>query len=118
MTDIQTEKAFQKQQGVFLNSKKLSVHKTSDGVRFYKNIGLGKCLFTLGALPAAANALSNFGGLTFRFRLQNPQRSDQRKLRRQKVPLHWRCQHPWKNPQVSVYLRRVGACFVRSFVNY
>merc|ERR1712227_1125688 len=36
MTDIQTEKAFQKQQGVFLNSK-----KTSSGVRFYKKIGLG-----------------------------------------------------------------------------
>merc|ERR1712110_822266 len=41
MTDIQTEKAFQKQIGVFLNSKKLQAKKTSGGVRFYKKVGLG-----------------------------------------------------------------------------
>jgi hypothetical protein len=73
MTDIQTEKAFQKQQGVFLNSKKLSVKKTSDGVRFYKNIGLGKCPFTAGAFPLEANALSISAGLTSPSRLQDPQ---------------------------------------------
>lgn len=42
MTDIQTEKAFQKQSGVFLNNKKISATKTASGVRFYKKIGLGK----------------------------------------------------------------------------
>jgi len=41
MTDIQTEKAFQKQEGVFLSSKKLLAKKTSAGVRFYKKVGLG-----------------------------------------------------------------------------
>ena len=41
MTDIQTERGFQKQLGVFLNSKKLQAKKTSSGVRFYKKIGLG-----------------------------------------------------------------------------
>jgi len=45
MTDIQTEKAFQKQSGVFLASKKLQAKKTSAGVRFYKKIGLGKWHF-------------------------------------------------------------------------
>jgi len=40
---VQTEKAFQRQQGVFLSSKKLLAKKTSTGVRFYKKIGLGKC---------------------------------------------------------------------------
>ena len=44
MTDIQTEKAFQKQDGVFLASKKVLAKKTSSGVRFYKKIGLGKSL--------------------------------------------------------------------------
>ena len=44
MTDIQTEKAFQKQDGIFLNSKKLQAKKTSSGVRFYKKVGLGKYL--------------------------------------------------------------------------
>jgi len=42
MTDIQTEKAFQKQDGIFLNSKKLQAKKTSSGVRFFKKVGLGK----------------------------------------------------------------------------
>jgi small subunit ribosomal protein S11e len=42
MTDIQTEKAFQKQDGMFLSSKKLQAKKTSQGVRFYKKVGLGK----------------------------------------------------------------------------
>ena len=41
MTDIQTERGFQKQIGVFLNSKKLLAKKTTAGVRFYKKIGLG-----------------------------------------------------------------------------
>merc|ERR1712087_273805 len=41
MTDIETERAFQKQTGVFLNSKKMLAKKTSQGVRFYKKIGLG-----------------------------------------------------------------------------
>jgi len=42
MTDLQNERAFQKQDGVFLSSKKLQAKKTSQGVRFYKKIGLGK----------------------------------------------------------------------------
>ena len=42
MTDFQTEKAFQKQEGVFLASKKVMAKKGSAGVRFYKKIGLGK----------------------------------------------------------------------------
>jgi len=44
MTDLQTEKAFQKQEGVFLASKKVLAKKTSSGVRFYKKVGLGKSL--------------------------------------------------------------------------
>ena len=42
MTDLQTEKAFQKQDGVFLASKKVMAKKSASGVRFYKKIGLGK----------------------------------------------------------------------------
>ena len=42
MTDLQTEKAFQKQEGVFLASKKVLAKKTASGVRFYKKVGLGK----------------------------------------------------------------------------
>ena len=42
MTDLQNERAFQKQEGVFLSSKKVMAKKTSSGVRFYKKIGLGK----------------------------------------------------------------------------
>jgi small subunit ribosomal protein S11e len=41
MADVQVEKAFQKQQGVFLNSKQLLAKKTTKGVRYYKNVGLG-----------------------------------------------------------------------------
>ncbi|EGR30949.1 hypothetical protein IMG5_120550 [Ichthyophthirius multifiliis] len=37
----QHERAFQKQDGIFLNSKKVLQKKTSTGVRYYKNIGLG-----------------------------------------------------------------------------
>eukprot|EP00743_Colponemidia_sp_Colp-15_P000044 GILK01000053.1.p1 GENE.GILK01000053.1~~GILK01000053.1.p1 ORF type:complete len:182 (+),score=31.34 GILK01000053.1:62-547(+) len=37
----QTEKAFQKQDAVFLNSKRLLAKKTSKGIRYYKNVGLG-----------------------------------------------------------------------------
>ena len=40
MTDVQHERAFQKQDSVFLNSKKLLAKKTSAGVRYYKNVGL------------------------------------------------------------------------------
>ena len=38
---MQHERAFQKQDNVFLNSKKLLAKKTSSGVRYFKNIGLG-----------------------------------------------------------------------------
>ena len=41
MADIQKEHAFQKQSGVFLNSKALLAKKTTRGVRYYKDIGLG-----------------------------------------------------------------------------
>ena len=37
----QNERAFQKQSGVFLNSKSLLSLKTKKGVRYYKNVGLG-----------------------------------------------------------------------------
>ena len=37
----QNERAFQKQSGVFLNSKSLLSAKTKKGVRYYKNVGLG-----------------------------------------------------------------------------
>merc|ERR1712187_850882 len=39
-TDLQTEKAFQKQDGVLL-AKKVMAKKSGSGVRFYKKIGLG-----------------------------------------------------------------------------
>ena len=38
MTDIQTERAFQKQKGVFMNAKKTS--KKDKTPRFFKKIGL------------------------------------------------------------------------------
>ncbi|XP_051912275.1 40S ribosomal protein S11-like [Hippocampus zosterae] len=41
MADVQVEKAYQKQQAVFQNSKKLRAAKTSKGVRYYKEVGLG-----------------------------------------------------------------------------
>merc|ERR1719399_2100257 len=41
MTDIQTEKAYQKQIGIFQNSKKSLAKKGSAGPRYYKKIGLG-----------------------------------------------------------------------------
>ena len=37
----QRENAFQKQDGVFLNSKTLLASKTKKGVRYYRDIGLG-----------------------------------------------------------------------------
>ena len=40
MWSIQHERAFQKQDTVFLNSKKLLAKKTSSGARYYKNVGL------------------------------------------------------------------------------
>jgi len=41
MTDIQNEKAFQKQPSVFQNSKKISAKKVKTGVRFVRKVGLG-----------------------------------------------------------------------------
>ena len=41
MTDIQTEKAYQKQIGIFQNGKKVLSKKTATGPRYYKKIGLG-----------------------------------------------------------------------------
>ena len=40
MTDVQQQRAFQKQDSVFLNSKRLLTKKTASGVRYYKNVGL------------------------------------------------------------------------------
>ena len=37
----QKETSFQKQSGVFLNSKALLANKTKKGVRYYKDVGLG-----------------------------------------------------------------------------
>merc|ERR1712230_213268 len=37
----QNERAFQKQDGSFLNSKSVLAAKTKKGVRYYKNVGLG-----------------------------------------------------------------------------
>jgi small subunit ribosomal protein S11e len=42
MTDIQTEKAFQRQLGVFQNSKKVLSKKVASASRLYRKIGLGK----------------------------------------------------------------------------
>ncbi|KAI3640188.1 hypothetical protein MIR68_001066 [Amoeboaphelidium protococcarum] len=39
--DIQTEKAFQKQQGLFLNGKRQASVKTRRNKRWYKDVGLG-----------------------------------------------------------------------------
>ena len=55
MADAQIERAFQKQEGVFLASKKLQAKKTSTGVRFYKKIGLGKFLFTCCAIASVSD---------------------------------------------------------------
>mmetsp|Transcript_37760 Transcript_37760/g.57816 ORF Transcript_37760/g.57816 Transcript_37760/m.57816 type:complete len:160 (-) Transcript_37760:154-633(-) len=41
MTDIQTERAYQKQLGVFQNSKKVLAKKATGSNRYYKKIGLG-----------------------------------------------------------------------------
>mmetsp|Transcript_114017 Transcript_114017/g.159943 ORF Transcript_114017/g.159943 Transcript_114017/m.159943 type:complete len:155 (+) Transcript_114017:89-553(+) len=41
MSDIQNHTAFQKQDGQFLNTKNLLAKKTTKGVRYYKNVGLG-----------------------------------------------------------------------------
>eukprot|EP01017_Pseudomicrothorax_dubius_P001997 TRINITY_DN0_c749_g1_i2.p1 TRINITY_DN0_c749_g1~~TRINITY_DN0_c749_g1_i2.p1 ORF type:complete len:159 (+),score=51.10 TRINITY_DN0_c749_g1_i2:61-537(+) len=41
MAEIQNEKSFQKQDAVFLNSKKLLAKKSSKGIRYWKNVGLG-----------------------------------------------------------------------------
>merc|ERR1712230_161323 len=37
----QNERAFQKQEASFLNSKSVLAAKTQKGVRYYKNVGLG-----------------------------------------------------------------------------
>ena len=41
MADIQKEHAFQKQDGAFLNNKAHIGKKSGQGVRYYRNIGLG-----------------------------------------------------------------------------
>ncbi|KAN0008892.1 hypothetical protein ACTFIV_011175 [Dictyostelium citrinum] len=41
MADIQAEKAFQKQQVSFKNRFQLKASKGKEGIRYYKNIGLG-----------------------------------------------------------------------------
>lgn len=41
MADVQVHKAFQRQDGIFQNSKKLLAKKTSKGVRYWKDVGLG-----------------------------------------------------------------------------
>jgi len=41
MTEVQTQRSFQKQGAVFLNSQRLLAKKTTKGVRYYKNVGLG-----------------------------------------------------------------------------
>jgi small subunit ribosomal protein S11e len=41
MADIQTERAFQKQIGVFLNAKKVAGAKKTKDTRYFKKIGLG-----------------------------------------------------------------------------
>ncbi|KAK5584819.1 hypothetical protein RB653_006436 [Dictyostelium firmibasis] len=41
MADIQAEKAFQKQQVSFQNRFQLKTAKGKEGIRYYKNIGLG-----------------------------------------------------------------------------
>jgi len=41
MAEVQQQRSFQKQDAVFLNSKKLLASKTTKGVRYYRNVGLG-----------------------------------------------------------------------------
>jgi len=41
MADVQNEKAFQKQEIVSLRTKKFLTKKTTKGVRYWKNVGLG-----------------------------------------------------------------------------
>mmetsp|Transcript_237 Transcript_237/g.203 ORF Transcript_237/g.203 Transcript_237/m.203 type:complete len:156 (+) Transcript_237:74-541(+) len=41
MTDVQKESAFQKQDGISLLKKNVIAKKTTKGLRYYKNIGLG-----------------------------------------------------------------------------
>mmetsp|Transcript_25610 Transcript_25610/g.44757 ORF Transcript_25610/g.44757 Transcript_25610/m.44757 type:complete len:159 (-) Transcript_25610:779-1255(-) len=41
MADVQTERGFQKQKAVFLNTKKLLAKKTAKGVRYWRTVGLG-----------------------------------------------------------------------------
>merc|ERR1711879_879994 len=41
MAEVQNEKCFQKQEGIFLSNKKIVSKKTSAGVRYFKNVGLG-----------------------------------------------------------------------------
>jgi len=41
MAEVQQEKSFQKQDAVFHNTKKFLASKTSKGVRYWKNVGLG-----------------------------------------------------------------------------
>merc|ERR1712060_803929 len=41
MTDVQTEKAFQQQPTVFLNSKDLLANTKKEATRYYRNVGIG-----------------------------------------------------------------------------
>ena len=41
MADVQVEKAYLKQEGVFRNSKKFKASITFKGFRYYKDVGLG-----------------------------------------------------------------------------
>lgn len=41
MADVQNQRAFQKQEGIFQNTKKYLAKKTTKGVRYWKEVGLG-----------------------------------------------------------------------------
>lgn len=107
MTDLQTERAFQKQEGLFLNSKKVMAKKTSSGVRFYKKIGLGKCSW---ARPCARDSLARLRSPVAEqlltacacpCRLQDAPDGDRGPVRGQEVPVHGKRQHQRQNLQVS-----------------
>ena len=65
MADAQIERAFQKQEGVFLNSKKVLAKKTTSGVRFYKKVGLGKCLDNVVVVSDATGAFASIEKVTY-----------------------------------------------------
>ena len=121
MTDLQNEKAFQKQDGVFLSSRKVMAKKATSGLRFYKKVGLGKCSgtsFVAGWLEEELARLRDIirrRSLSFFLdhtshhllvlaasRLQDPVDRHRGILHRQEVPIHQQCCYPWQNLQVSV----------------